>query len=328
MAIVQGLHIVPIAQSPQSKAAPPLVDSHCHLDLDAFDADREAVVVRAAAAGVGAIVNPGIDLTHSRAAVNLAQRIPGVFAAVGIHPNSSGDFQPAQVDALRALSAERGVVAIGEIGLDFYWKDVAPTQQALAFEAQLALAAEVGLPVIIHSRDANAEVAALLRRWVDGAHFRTSPLAQRPYAGVLHAFSGDAALAEEAWSWGFVLGLGGPVTFRNAQALHALVPSLRLDRLTLETDAPYLTPHPYRGKRNEPAHIAFVCAALAQLYDMTEAEVAVVTTQVATTFYGLQPADLQLGQFDPEKRSARDTADDGLGGTATPLDHVFVPSAA
>lgn len=316
------------AQNAQVNATPPLVDSHCHLDLEVFDADRAAVLARAAAADVRAIVNPGIDLAHSRAAVDLAQRIPGVFAAVGIHPNSSGDFHPAQISALRALTAEPGVVALGEIGLDFHWKDVEPAQQAHAFEAQLALAAEVGLPVIIHSRDAHAEVAARLRRWVAGAHFRASPLAQRPYAGVLHAFSGDASLAEDAYSWGFVLGLGGPVTFRSAHALHDLVPSLRLDRLMLETDAPYLTPHPYRGKRNEPARIALVCAALAQLYDMTEAEVAMATTRVAMTFYGLQPADLQLGPSDPEIRSTRDTADDGLGGTTTLLDHSLAPSAA
>ncbi len=254
------------------------------------------MVARAAEAGVCAIVNPGIDLTTTRAAINLARELPGVYAAVGIHPNSSEAFAPAQIELLRALAAEPGVVAVGEIGLDYYWKDVAPERQQEAFEAQLALAAELGLPVIIHSRDANDAVAEILRTWIAGAHFRASPLARRPFAGVLHAFSGNAALAEEAWDWGFVIGLGGPVTYRNAQALQALVPALRLDRLMLETDAPYLTPLPHRGKRNEPAYVAIVCAALAQLYGLAQSEVAAATTQVAETFYGLRATDLQLGR--------------------------------
>ncbi len=303
-------------RSAQPNAASPLIDSHCHLDLDSFDEDRDDVLRRAAAVGVRALVNPGIDLVHSRAACTLAQRISGVHAAVGIHPNSSGSFAESDIDALRVLAAEAGVVAIGEIGLDFHWKDVAPEKQQAAFESQLALAAEVGLPVIIHSREANDAVADTLRRWVAGAHFRSSPLAHRPFAGVLHAYSGDAALAEDAYSWGFVLGLGGPVTFRSAHALHALVPQLRLDRLMLETDAPYLTPHPHRGKRNEPAYVALACAALAQLRHISIDEVAAATTDAAKTFYGLPVDELQLDLLNLEKRSARDNADDTFGGTA------------
>ncbi len=309
--------------SDQNQAAlPPLVDSHCHLDLDQFDADRDAVLARAAAAGLRALINPGIDLAHSRAAIKLAQSIDGVYAAVGIHPTSSSDFTMAHIDALRALAAEEGVVAIGEIGLDFYWRDVPPAIQHEAFEAQLALAAELGLPVIIHSRDANDAVAKVLRKWVAGAHFRGSPLAQRPFAGVLHAFSGDAALAEEAYSWGFVLGLGGPVTFRNAHALHALAQELRPDRLMLETDAPYLTPHPHRGKRNEPAYVALVCAALAGLTGLAVDEVAARTTAVASTFYGLPRMSAQPGHFRLENRSARDTAIHPLGANSTVVDNT------
>ena len=308
-----------MGQNPENAELPQLVDSHCHLDLDLFDGDREDVIARAVTAGVRALVNPGIDLAHSRSAIALARRVPGVFAAVGIHPTSSGEFTQADIDSLRTLASEQGVVAIGEIGLDYYWKDVPPARQQAAFEAQLALAAELGLPVIIHSRDANDAVAATLRAWVAGTHFRTSALARRPYAGVLHAYSGDAALAEEAYGWGFVLGLGGPVTFRNAHALQALVPVLRLDRLMLETDAPYLTPHPHRGKRNEPAYVALVCGALAQLYALPEAEVAAATTAVAATFYALQAADLQLGQPDSEKRRARDTVHESTSRNAAPI---------
>lgn len=265
-----------------------MIDSHCHIDFEQFDADRADVLQRARAASVGAIVIPGIDLAQNRGALLLAEGDAGLFVAVGVHPNSADSFGDDTIAALRDLAAERKVVAIGEIGLDYYWDKVAPEQQRRAFVQQLNLAAELGLPVIIHSRDANDDVADVLRAWVSSEQFRASPLAARPYAGVLHAFSGDLALAEEAYTWGFVLSLGGPVTFRNAHALHALVPKLRLDRLMVETDAPYLTPHPWRGQRNEPAHIPVIVERLASLYGATPAEVAAATTAVAQRFFQLE----------------------------------------
>ena len=263
-----------------------LVDSHCHLDLEPFDADRDAVLARAGAAGVQLIVNPGIDLRHCRQAIALAERYPQVYAAVGIHPNSSGDFHPAMLDELRRLAAHPKVVAIGEIGLDYYWKKVEPAAQATAFQAQLALAAELGLPVIIHNREATDDVTTILRAWVQSPATRTSALARRPFWGVLHAFGGDLALAEEAYSWNFVVSLGGPVTFANARRLHELTPQLRLDRLMLETDAPYLTPHPHRGQRNEPAYVKLVCEQLARLTNRPAADIAQATTHVAHRFFG------------------------------------------
>jgi TatD DNase family protein len=266
-----------------------LIDSHCHLDVEQFDSDRLAVIERARAAGVHRIVNPGIDLQHSRQAIALAETYPEVYASVGIHPNSSRDFSRSTLNKLRTLAAHPKVVAIGEIGLDYYWHKVDPTQQAAAFRAQLDLAAELGLPVIIHNRDAHEDVATILREWVTSPATRHSPLGMpsgpRPFLGVLHAYSGDQALAEEAYTWNFVLSLGGPATFKNAQSLHALVPQLRLDRLMLETDAPYLTPHPHRGKRNEPAYVALVCEQLAHLFGLTPAVVAQMTTQVAQQFF-------------------------------------------
>lgn len=265
-----------------------LIDSHCHLDLEHFDPDRQATLERARAAGITAIVNPGIDLAHSRAAIALSEAHADVFAAVGVHPNSSAGFSAAEIDELRDMAGQPRVVALGEIGLDYYWKMVEPATQRSTFEAQLDLAAQLGLPVIIHCREANDDVAAVLRAWVAGTAFRASPLARRPFAGVLHAFPGDLALAEEAYEWGFVLGLGGPVTFRNARDLHELVPRLRLDRLMLETDAPYLTPHPHRGKRNEPAHVALVCETIAGLAGLSAQEVAEATTAVAVRFFGLE----------------------------------------
>ena len=265
-----------------------LVDSHCHLDLSQFDDDRDSVLARAASAGVRLLINPGIDLEHSEKALALAAVRPEVYVAVGIHPNSSDTFDAATPARLRELAAKPKVVAVGEIGLDYHWIKVEPAQQLLALQAQLDLAAELGLPVIIHSREANDDVARVLEEWVQRPAFAASPLAGRPLRGVLHAFSGDLRLAQAAYGWGFVLSLGGPVTYQNARELHALVPHLRLDRLMLETDAPYLTPHPWRGQRNEPAHVAQVCQQVARLCGVTPEEVAAATTATALSFFGLE----------------------------------------
>ena len=264
-----------------------LIDTHCHLDLSAFNDDRAAVLNRARAAGVSHIVIPGIDLAQCQQALTLAQQTPGLAVAVGIHPNSSGDFDAATLAALAGLTTHPLVVAVGEIGLDYYWDKVPPAQQRVAFEQQLELAAAQGLPVIIHSREANDDVAAILAAWVGSATFAASPLARRPFAGVLHAFSGDLALAEQAYAWNFVLSLGGPVTYTNAKRLHALAPQLRSDRLMLETDAPYLTPHPHRGQRNEPAYVRLVCAKLAALCGIDEAQMAAESSNLARRFFGL-----------------------------------------
>ena len=266
---------------------PTLVDSHCHLDMEQFDADRAAVLERAQAQGVRLIVNPGIDLLHCRQAIALADLHPQVYAAVGIHPNSSADFSERTLAQLSALAEQPKVVAIGEIGLDYHWGLVSRQRQAQAFRAQLDLAADLGLPVIIHNRDASADVAQILDEWAASARTRGSPLARRTFWGVLHAFSGDAALAQAAYGWNFALGLGGPLTFRNARGLHSLTPQLCLDRLTLETDAPWLTPHPLRGKRNEPAYVALVAARLAELLAAPVEEIAARTTAVACSIFGI-----------------------------------------
>ncbi|MCE7989698.1 MAG: TatD family deoxyribonuclease [Caldilinea sp. CFX5] len=265
----------------------PLVDSHCHLDVEQFDADRAAVVERARSAGLRLIVNPGIDLQHCRQAIALSEQYPEVYAAVGIHPNSSADFSAATLAEVRRLAQHPKVVAIGEIGLDYYWQQAPAAQQAYAFRAQLELAAELGLPVIIHNRDATEDTVAMLDAWVNANSTRQSPLAPRPFWGVLHAFGGDRALAQQAFDWHFAVGLGGPITFRNAQRLQEVVAQLPLDHCMIETDAPYLTPHPYRGKRNEPAHVALVCEQIAHLQGQSRITVAQATTAVAYRFFGL-----------------------------------------
>lgn len=271
-----------------------LFDSHCHLDLEQFAEDRDEIMQRARETGIRYVVNPGIDLEHSRAGIALAERYsnragyPDVYAAVGIHPNSSNGWGPKTLAQLRELATHPRVVAIGEIGLDYYWDKVEPARQKEAFQTQLELAAQVGLPVIIHSRESNADVAEILEQWVNSSAFRQSALATRPFAGVLHAFSGDLALAAQAYSWNFVISLGGPVTYKNGRDLHELAPQLRLDRLMLETDAPYLTPHPHRGQRNEPAYVALVCQKLAELYGVAATDVAQSTSSVALRFFQIE----------------------------------------
>jgi TatD DNase family protein len=258
------------------------IDTHCHLNFDQFDEDRDQVVRRAQEAGVAIIVNPGIDLATSRQAIDLAERYPGVYAAVGVHPNDCAGFGDHDLAELRLLATHPKVVAIGEIGLDYYWEQVPHDRQKDAFRAQLALAAELDLPVVIHCRDAHAELRDELRKWVPGAQKQRGVDA---ILGVLHAYSGDLEMAREAFEWGMVLSLGGPITFRNARQLHDLVAQLPLDRLMLETDAPYLTPHPYRGKRNEPAYVPIIAQGMADLLAVDPKTLAAATTALARRMF-------------------------------------------
>ncbi|MEW5961298.1 MAG: TatD family hydrolase [Chloroflexota bacterium] len=236
-----------------------LIDSHCHLNSEAFDEDRSAVLERARQAGLAAIINPATNLEDSRQIVAMTGAIPGLYAAVGFHPNEAAHFTPAALAQLRQLAVRPRVVAIGEIGLDYYW-DAAPRPlQQQVFEQQLALAKELDKPVIIHQREAAADTMAVLRRWGAG----------QDHPGlVLHSFSGDLALAREAVALGFYVGITGPVTFKNARDLPGIVAALPVDRLLVETDAPFLSPQPYRGKRNEPARVRLVAERVAGLHGM------------------------------------------------------------
>lgn len=256
-----------------------LIDTHTHLDFPQFDDDRERVIERAAIAGVKAIINVGADLASSQAAVALAEAYPQVYAAVGVHPHDAKIMTREMLEELRALASHPKVVAVGEIGLDFY-RDLSPRdQQRQAFKQQLALASEVEKPVIIHDREAHKEVMAILRRWVEGHHQST---------GVLHCFSGDLAMAQEAIKMGFYISMAGPVTFQNARRLRELVRQLPLEKLLVETDCPYLTPHPHRGKRNEPAYVRFVAQEVAHINGLTLEEVARVTSDNARALFALK----------------------------------------
>ena len=261
-----------------------LIDTHAHLDLPQFDADRNAVVERADAAGVGVIVNAGADVESSRRAVALAAQYPGVYASVGVHPHDAKQVDGEALAALRELARQPKVVAVGEIGLDFY-RNLSPQDlQRRAFQAQLAWAARLGKPVIVHDREAHAEVLKALTGWAAG--LAGSSLAER--AGVLHSFSGDLLMARRAIDLGFYISISGPVTYQNARRLVEVVQALPLDRLLIETDCPYLTPHPYRGKRNEPAYVQLVAEEIAKIKGLTLDEVSAATTANARRLFELE----------------------------------------
>lgn len=259
-----------------------LVDTHCHLDFESFDADRVAVIERAWAAGVRAIIVPALDLDNVDAVLTLTERYEGVYAAVGVHPNSTADWSAGWLDAVRRAAEHPGVVAIGEIGLDYYWDKSPLPMQHTAFAQQLALAAELDLPVIIHNRDATDDVLTLLGE---------SALAGRDRAGVMHSFSADWPAAERALALGFYIGITGPVTFKKADTLRAIAAQVPLDRLLIETDAPFLTPEPNRGRRNEPAYVRHVAEAIASVRNVGYEVLATHTSTNAARLFGLSPVD-------------------------------------
>lgn len=264
----------------------PLADTHAHLDFSQFDEDREQVVDRAASEGVTRIVTVGFDLDSSLQAVCLSGENTGLWACVGVHPHQASLVTPEGLDSLRGLSAHRKVVAIGEIGLDYY-RDRSPRDvQRQVLGQQLELAADTGKPVVIHDREAHGDLMRILRGWAEAVVPSSNGL--RPPLGVVHCFSGDRTMAEELFELGFYISVAGPVTFPNARRLQALVAGLPLDRLLLETDCPFLAPHPYRGKRNEPANVKLVAQKIAELKDMSLEDVSRVTTENACRVFRLE----------------------------------------
>ncbi|MBN2003331.1 MAG: TatD family hydrolase [Anaerolineae bacterium] len=265
-----------------------MIDTHAHLQHHQYAQDLDVVLARAAAAGVTAAILPGTDVEDSRAAVALAERYAdapcALYAAVGVHPTAALDIGPDEITVLRALAQHPRVVAVGEIGLDYYWPGrpdrrwpcADPATQRLALEAQLALAAELGMPVIIHDRDAHEDTLRILGEWVAGGNGRT---------GVLHAYAAGPALLDATLALGFYVGMDGPVTFPKATDLHAVAQQTPLDRLLLETDAPYLTPHPHRGHRNEPAHLTYVVERIAELRGATPEPINDATTRNAQRIF-------------------------------------------
>jgi TatD DNase family protein len=257
-----------------------LIDTHCHLDFESFHDDIEAVIERATAAGVTRMIVPSLDLDNAAAVLALTERFPTVYAAVGVHPNSAAEWRDEWIDRLHELAQRPKVVAIGEIGLDTYWDKTPPDIQQRALTRQLELAAELDLPVIIHNRDASADVLRLLSELVT----RHSSLGTSPF-GVLHSFSADWDTAESALALGYYLGFTGPLTYKKADDLRAIAARVPLDRILIETDAPFLAPHPFRGKRNEPAHVRLVAERLAEVRGISLEEVAAATTANALDLF-------------------------------------------
>lgn len=253
-----------------------LTDTHCHINLPEFDDDRPQVLERARASGVRQLLIPGVDLETSTLAVELAKTTPGVYAAVGIHPHYASRWNDTSAGALRKLAVSSEVVAIGEIGLDFYRNLSPPDVQRFVFEAQLEIAAELGLPVIIHQRDSIDAILDTLDMYVERL-----PPEMRIRSGVLHAFSGDTQAASSALAKGFYLGVAGPLTFRKADDLRGVVSNLPTDRLLIETDSPYMAPAPHRGKRNEPMYVRHVAEQLAHLCGLDINRIAQVTSENA-----------------------------------------------
>lgn len=251
-------------------------DTHCHLNHPDLYAEWDAALFRAQQSGVQRLILIGYDLPSSQRAVALAAQSDALYAAVGIHPHDATTCDADSLTTLRELAQHPRVVAIGEIGLDFY-RDLAPREaQYAAFHAQIQLAQALGLPVVLHCRDAYDE---LLRVLADYPAVR----------GVLHCFSGTEAHAQRGLELGYALGIGGVITFKSAEPLRAIVRTMPRDRLLLETDAPYLAPHPYRGKRNEPAYLPLIAQQVATLWEMPLETLAALTeANVNTVFPRLQ----------------------------------------
>ena len=244
-----------------------LFDTHAHYDDEAFDADRDALLTALPQRGVGLILNPGCDVESSRKAVAYAAAYPHVYAAVGSHPENCGGCTADELAAIRALAQQPKVVAIGEIGLDYYWEENPPRDfQQQVLRQQLALAQELALPVIIHDREAHADTLSIVREFPG-------------VTGVFHCFSGSPEMARELLQMGWYLGFDGPVTYKNARRAPEVAAVTPPERMLIETDSPYMTPVPYRGKRNDSGYVYLVAEKLAAWKGVTPEELARITTE-------------------------------------------------
>ena len=252
-----------------------LFDTHAHYDAEQFDPDREAVLASLPAGGVTLVVNPGCDLPSSQKAVELAARFPHVYAAVGIHPENCAGYTPADLEPLRQLARAPRVVAIGEIGLDYYWPENPPRElQRQVFRDQLALAEELRLPVIVHDREAHGDSLAIVREF---------PRVR----GVFHCYSGSPEMAEELVKLGWMISFTGVLTYKNARKAVETAAALPMDRLMIETDSPYMAPVPHRGERNDSTLVRHVCEKLAEIKGLTPEECTRITMENGKRFFAI-----------------------------------------
>ena len=258
--------------------APRLIDTHCHLDAEALAKERNEVVARATDSGLSHMLSIGIDASTSQAAVAIADQYPPVFAVVGIQPNYVHQVKPGDWDLILTFLAHAKVVGIGETGLDRYWDHAPLDLQTEYFHRHIRLSKESGLPFIVHCREAEPEVLEVLR--VEAA--------DGPLNGVMHSFCGDADTAAECLELGMHISFAGMVTFRKNDELRKVASTVPLNRMLVETDSPYLAPHPNRGKRNEPSWVRLTAECLATVHDVSIEELAERTTQNAEQLFGLQ----------------------------------------
>ena len=299
-----------------------LTDTHCHLDFNKFDNDRDEVIQRAIQAGVTRILNPGLELESSLAAIKLAESHPNLYAAIGFHPTDLDKWNESSIQNLRSLilshastgpssspddalslggeatkveaGVEEKIVAIGEIGLDYYWikESDKRAQQCEVLKQQLKLAQEVDKPAVIHMREQNdawfgqasIDLLEILGEWHKELRAENHPLAEKP--GVLHSYNGNLETAQRAIELNFYIGITGPVTYKNAEEKRKIIRQLPLERLLIETDSPFLTPVPHRGKRNEPAFVAYIADKIAEIHMTNREQVAEITTVNAARMFG------------------------------------------
>lgn len=252
-----------------------LFDTHAHYDDAQFDADRHALLSSLPSLGVELIVNPGCDLPSSRSAVALAEKYPFLYAAVGYHPENCAPYEPSHLEELRQMAKHPKVKAIGEIGLDYYWPENPPKElQAEVFRAQMALAEELSLPVIIHEREAHADALAIVKEFPK-------------VKGVFHCYSGSVEFAKEVLKCGCMISFTGVVTFKNARRAVEAVAAIPLERLMIETDAPYMAPVPHRGKRNQSDYTFFMAQKIAEIKGLSTEEVIAATTENGKRFFNI-----------------------------------------
>lgn len=252
-----------------------LFDTHAHYDAEEFDQDRDALLAGLPSRDVSLAVNPGCDIPSSRRAVELARTWPFLYAAAGYHPENCGPYDPADLDVLRDLAGEPKTVAIGEIGLDYYWEENPPRElQRRVFRDQMALAGELDLPVIVHDREAHADSLSIVREF---------PRVR----GVFHCFSGSAEMARELVKLGWMVSFTGVLTYKNARRAAEAALAVPLDRIMIETDSPYMAPVPHRGKRNDSGYVRYVCGKLAELKGISFEDCARVTLENGKRFFDI-----------------------------------------
>ncbi len=253
-----------------------MIDTHAHLDMKAYNKDRHKVIQRAAAGRVEAIITIGIDTESSRSAIKIAHQYASIYAAVGCHPHEADGFDPQEMENLTHLAGDNYCVAWGEIGLDFFRLQSPKDNQLRVFQQQLERADSLNLPVVIHDRDAHEDVWRLLKRMGNGER-----------KGVIHCFSGDKDLAMAFIELGYFISISGTVTYNKATVIKEVAAQIPLDRLLIETDAPFLAPVPRRGKRNEPLFVMYTAQEIARLRNISVQDLAAVTTQNAKILFGL-----------------------------------------